>query len=576
MSDKWVGFDLETGNANELWKSGPDYIRAGGYTGPDGNPIITTDPQELVKVLEDAPWIYGHNIFGFDLQVLCHIYGADWDKLSGKALDTMILDRLDYPPQARDTGGSADKYDLDHVAERRSVPGKVGSIKELARKYGGWDKVPTDDPEFIDYLNGDVNAIRALIEKLPKTPYARREHQLAALAGRMTLNGFKVDIPLLKRRIKQGEKQKHEALLVLRDDYNLPLGRVEWTGRGKDKEEVWVDLDNPLAALEGRKWLVGVYDAYGILNPPLTDKGRLATSSDALQPLADSESVHPDLQRIIGFMQTVTTTRTVYQTVDDHLAGDRVHASVSMGQASGRWSVTNPGLTVFGKRGGRHVERDIFVPEEGHVILSCDMSQLDMRAVAGLSQDRAYMAMCAPGKDLHTEIAISVFGSADYRQDAKAIGHGWNYGLGANKMIANGFDPEKVAQFFVQMQRAYPRLVAWKDEVRAIGSSGALLDNGFGRKMKCEPQRAYTQAPALMGQGAATDIMKMGLLRLPREFDPYLRVYVHDEIVMSVPEKDAEEIGQEVKKAMTFEWKGVPIFCDLSKPGKSWGEVSAK
>jgi len=569
-----VGFDLETQSANDLWTAGDGFMRLAGYTSGD-DVAITTDPQELIKVLTDAEWIYGHNILGFDLLALAHIYGADWKTLSAKSLDTLILDRLDFPPRARDTGGSADKYDLDHVAERRGLPGKTDSLAELAKQHGGYGAIPVDDPAYRAYLTGDVNAIRRLIDVLPKNPYARREHQVASLAGQMTLNGFRVDLPLLARRITEGQKRKGQALRILADDYNLPLGRFEWSGRGKDKEEVWLDFDNPLAALEGRQWLIEVYNAYGIANPPVTEKGRLATSAEALEGL-DSDANHPDLRRIIALMQIVTTTRTVYQTVEDHLAGDRVHPSVSMSQASGRWSVTNPGLTVFGKRGERWHEREVFLPEEGHVIITSDMAQLDMRAVAALSQDPNYMAMCAPGKDLHTEIAIQVFGDASYRQDAKAIGHGYNYGLGANKMIANGFDPEKVDTFFRQMQRSYPKLEQWKSQVRAIGSAGQLLDNGFGRRMRCEPQRAYTQAPALMGQGAATDIMKEALLRLPDEFRPYLRLYVHDEIVMSVPKEDAEEIGREVRKAMTFDWKGVPILCDQSKPGASWGEVSAK
>lgn len=571
-----VGFDLETASAKDLWKGDQGFMRLAGYTGPAGTTEFTTDPQELIKVLEAADWIYGHNIFGFDLLALCHTYGADWGSLTAKALDTMILDRLDYPPQARDTGGSIDKYDLDHVAERRGVPGKTGNLRELAKKYGGFDQIPPDDPEFREYLNGDVQSIKHLIEQLPRTKYAQREHQLAALAGQMTLNGFRVDEDLLQCRIAEGEAHKQEALQILAEDYNLPMGRFEWKGKAKDKEEIWVGFDNPLAALEGRQWLIGVYNAYGIPNPPLTSKGRLATAAELLQPIADSDANHPDLRRIIGLMQTVTTTRTVYQTAADHTTEGRVHPMVSMSQASGRWSVTNPGLTVFGKRGGKWREREIFLPEERHVILACDMAQLDMRAVAALSQDQAYMAMCAPGKDLHTEIAIQVFGGPEFRQDAKAIGHGYNYGLGKNKMIANGFDPDKVETFFLEMARKYSRLENWKYEVREIGSSGQLLDNGFGRMMKCEPQRAYTQAPALMGQGAATDLMKKALLRLPPEFHPFLRVYVHDEIVLSVPEDDAEEIGREVIKAMTFEWRGVPIMCELSKPGKSWGEVSAK
>ena len=186
------------------------------------------------------------------------------------------------------------------------------------------------------------------------------------------------------------------------------------------------------------------------------------------------------------------------------------------------------------------------------------------------------MALFEPGKDVHTEIAIQIFGTPDRRHDAKAIGHGANYGLGANRMIANGHNPETVAKFFNGMRDQFPRLMAWREEVRDIGRSGQLLDNGFGRKMRCDPKRAYTQAPALMGQGSAADIMKDALLRLPDEFRPFLRVTVHDEIVLSCPKEAAEEVSRELKRAMTFEWKNVPILCDVSKPGDTWGEVSAK
>src|SRR6185437_16269975 len=123
---------------------------------------------------------------------------------SAKSLDTLILDRLDFPPRARDTGGSADKYDLDHVAERRGLPGKTDNLAELAKQHGGYGAIPVDDPAYRAYLAGDVNAIHRLIDVLPKNPYARREHQVASLAGQMTLNGFRVDLPLLARRIAEG------------------------------------------------------------------------------------------------------------------------------------------------------------------------------------------------------------------------------------------------------------------------------------------------------------------------------------------------------------------------------------
>jgi DNA polymerase-1 len=570
-----VGFDCETARADDLFAYGPEFVRLSGWTHGD-DVKVETDPHELIRVLNDAPWIYGHNIFGFDLLALAHYYGADWDKLSAKAVDTLLLARLDWPPQARDTGGSIDKYDLDHVAERLGVPGKTDSIRDLARKHGGYDHIPLDDPEYRDYLTGDVKAVAALVNKLPRTDYAKREHRCASLMGRMTLNGFRVDIPLLNERISRGEETKREALEILRDDYDLPLGKFVWKGRGDKKEESWQDFDSPLATLEGREWFLYVLDGYGVLNPPVTETGRLATAADALAPLADSDASHPDLRRILRLMQTVTTTRTVYQTVADHLVGDRVYPLINMGQASGRSSVTSPGLTVFGKRGGRHIERDIFIPEPGHVLVSCDLSQVDMRAVAALSQDPAYMKLFEGDQDAHKLIALQIFGTEDKRFEAKAIGHGWNYGLGANKLIASGFDPELVRAFFENMERSYPRVCSWKNEVRAIGAAGKLLDNGFGRKMRCDPARAYTQAPALMGQGAAADILKTALLRLPDECRPMLRLMIHDEILLDVPKDLVEDVRRTVMDAFTFEWRGVQIKSDCSAPGSSWGQVSAK
>jgi DNA polymerase-1 len=396
----------------------------------------------------------------------------------------------------------------------------------------------------------------------------------------MTLNGVRVDLPLLEERISEGEQRKQDALEALRDEFGLPLGRIGWKGRGDKKEEFWEHFTNPLSTVEGRKWLVYVWDSYGILNPPLTDSEQLSTSAESLRPIYETPAIHPDLREILRLMMIVTTTRTVYQTAHDHLAADgRVHPLIVMRQASGRSSVTSPGLTVFGKRGGRHHERDVFIPREGFVFVSADLNQVDMRGVAGHCQDRNYMRLFEPGKDVHEENAILLFGDARFRAEAKAIGHGANYGQSANTLIERGHDPEKVRKFFAGRRREFPRLEEWTQEIREIAASGQLLDNGFGRKMRPDPARAYTQGPALMGQGTAADLLKECGLRLIKA-EPAMRdfmlVSIHDEYLFEFPESDVEELSRIVKDAMTFEWRGVPILCDVSKPGRSWGEVSAK
>lgn len=569
-----IGFDIETGPANELFTYGKGFLRLAGYSGANG-PETTTDMQTLIKTLDDAPWIYGHNIMGFDLLGLAFYHGADWEALSRKCLDTMILDRLDYPPQARDTGGSVDKYNLDAVCARREVSGKTDDLKELAKEFGGFDKIPVDDPRYLDYLRGDIGAIEELIDVLPVDSYANREHKVQSWLGRMTLNGFKVDTELNTQRIAQGEETKAAALVSLNQDWDLPLGKFRWSGRGDDKVETWEDFDSPLASLEGRKWLLEVWDAFGITSPPKTDKGRLATKAEDLRTLIQTNMLHPDLVEILNLIMTVTTIRTVYQTVDDCLIDGYVHANINMGQASGRSSVTNPGLTVFGKRGGRHIERDIFIAPEGWSVFTCDLNQIDMRAIAGMCQDPNYMSLFENGRDPHAEIALQLFGNVSFREQVKPITHGSNYGLGQGKLIKQGHDPDKVRHYFAQRLTQFPILLNWQDEQREIAKSG-LLTGSHGRKMKCDPRRVYTQAPALMGQNGAAELLKDCILRLPSDLRPYPVTTVHDEVVFCAPTEDCEEIMHEVKKAFTFTWRNVPIECDLSGPGNSWGEVSAK
>lgn len=181
------------------------------------------------------------------------------------------------------------------------------------------------------------------------------------------------------------------------------------------------------------------------------------------------------------------------------------------------------------------------------------------------------MAIFQRGEDLWTTLAIELFDDVSMREAVKPIGHGWNYGRSVKAIASDdGISLEVAERFDTEGRRKYPRIVAWQEYVRSIAAAGGLLDNGFGRKMRADPRFAYTQAPALVGQGAARDILAEGMLRMPLEFWPYLRVIVHDEIVVSAPSEDAEEIGKEIVKAMSFEFKGVPITAGCSKPAANW------
>lgn len=568
-----VGFDVETGSAEELFTYGPGFVRIGGLINSDGETVTTPDIPALVEKINNADSVYGHNILGFDGLALAYWHGLDWEAFCAKATDTDPLSRAAFPPRSR-VHGSVDAYDLNHVAERYGFEGKTDDLKRLKKIHGGYDRIPTDDHDYNAYLVGDVQASRHIRSVLPENDYTRREHKIAAMMGRMTLNGFKVDQELLHQRYDEGQAKKKAAEQELSDAYGLPLGKTVMRGRGKAKHGVFEPAKSPLATTEGNAWVKKLWETYGVTDPPRTQEGHLSTKAEELRKIAVHPKCPPELKSVLGLMETITTTRTVYATAMKFLAADgRVHPFVSMRQASGRASITKPGMTVYGKHDGKHVERAVFIPDDGEVLITCDASQVDMRAIAGHCQDPAYMELFQPGRDAHQEIA-DLLGIS--RQDAKARGHGWNYGLGANAMIRDGADPKVVYAFVNGMKERFPRLIEWREQVREQGGRGELLDNGFGRMMRCDPNQAYTVAPALMGQGGARDLVCDALLRLPEAYWPYLRTFVHDEIVMSVPAERAEEIMTVVKDAFTTVWHKVPILADTTGPANDWGSASAK
>ena len=179
------------------------------------------------------------------------------------------------------------------------------------------------------------------------------------------------------------------------------------------------------------------------------------------------------------------------------------------------------------------------------------------------------------GEPHHTEIAAPLGLS---RSDAKAIGHGWNYGMSVAGMVRSGINPFLAEQFDQGMRRTFPQLVAWRDWIRERAASGQLLDNGFGRLMRPNPARAHTQGPALMGQGTARDLIMLALLRLLLWLVPQLRFLVHDEMVFSAPVACLDEAGEQILQAMTFDCAPsgaslrVGVTGELSHPWRKWAE----
>lgn len=630
-----LGFDLETADADKLFTGGHEgpFVRLAGAAESDDTwsyvgPMTETFTEELNR----ADTIHAHNGMGYDNIALARHCGADYDALCDKTWDTQVAEYLVDPPLSK--GMPNGYYKLDSLAKRYGVPGKVNDIMVLGRKHGGLDRIPLDDKEYNDYLRGDLAAQKGVYERQQERvkemgleEYAAREMRVVALQNRATLNGWAMDVALLKERAAAEDAKRLEAIAIMAREYGVPThypDRFKLKPKAKWPEELagmtmagareWL-ADNPQYAVaqgiavripgeprkkpwssaEGKAALIKAFNDAGAAHVPLTPKsGELATSDKALgekgwycpeRKRVVKGMLHPDayghlpgVRAICEVLALATGARAKYAEFLPYVTSQgRVHPEVGDTQGSGRWAYVHPSTSTMGKRGAAAAERDVMVADPGHMMLTCDHSQLDVRTVAALSQDPELIAMLQPGMDYHADMAEVYCGDRGQRDGYKPVSHGTNYGQGALAIaLRNGLPLEMVQTALRNRGEKFHVQVEWTERVRAQAEAGQLLDNGFGRLMRADPDRAYTQAPALMGQGASRDVMCESMLRLDRISEgrvrPYLRGVIHDEIVLSVPEGEVAEWQEMLREAMTWEWKGVPILCDVSKPAFRWSE----
>jgi DNA polymerase family A len=547
----FIPLDIETGDADRLYEGAPDpaYVRLVGVGGtaffPRTGPVRAGVPYVTVNGhLFDFPALDRHTgipveqtiPFSRDLRVAAfqHDPPTTYETSSGPGFKSYAMGAL----CSRYLGDDAAKSDLG---------------EELAKEYGGWDRIPESDPRYADYLRSDLDNTRRLNAAIPWDPYEEREAWVATLTARATLTGFRVDVPGLTARAEHLAQRAEDGRALLSEKFGFPLlnkaGKLaaapQRTAEGKAAFEAAL---NALGCVT-TAWPRGKDGSLSL------GKDVLATVAEHLRPLA-----HPALA-VVEAVQEMNGIRNSAANLLRHTnAHDgRARYTFEPFQSTGRWSC---GLTVL-KKGVADSERAFLTADgeendpDGHVLVSIDADQIDIRGVAAHAQDPALIALLNDGsRDFHQEIADM---TGVERKYAKTLDLGWLYGRGAKGMAENtpGVTMHAALGVTGYMARAFPGVVSWQARTRELGTAGVLLDNGFGRRLRVDPQRAHTQAPAMIGQSTTRDVIAECLIDLARtapDVLPMLRVIVHDEVVLSVPKRNAEEIARIVQSCMSRQW----------------------
>ena len=566
--------DFETCSASEM--------ATGNHEGPFLRVMAfdrqtTTDPEVMRNELLDADRIVTSGGYRFDLPAAAIHLGLDAYELTLKADDTEVMENLARPPRAVN-GKSRDRYGLNDLSQLHLGENKDDALQRLKKNHGGYDMIPVDDPEYIAYALRDADLTRRVADAIvvPNLAYLRRERRVGALAGSLTARGVRVDIGLLTATLEARNDRTRDQMQEL-TRFGFPLGTT------------------PASAPWRRKEAGPVFDA--LLGSPWP-RARNGTPLTGREVLTSAVNQGGGLAEVAEILLGITSggSSFAYQMQASLSPAGRIHPQHRITSATGRWSTSDPNLLGVGKR-GEHLlaERDLILAEPGEVFISVDLAGIDARAVAGLSGDLAYIELMQPGVDIHMEIAETFFGERTTvaRKQIKPYTHGIPYGRSASTLAQDivtqpgqfhGKAPEEVEPVMIEyLRRYYARFTLiqdWQEKTRALCLGGGTVDNGFGRGIRTQAGWEHTQAPARQAQSCARDLAMEGLFHLhDAGYWPMVRMFIHDEVVLSVPEHRADEIGNEVAALMSFDWEApsgfvIPILAKYDGlSGPRWSDA---
>ncbi|MCK5903267.1 MAG: DNA polymerase I [Cocleimonas sp.] len=350
------------------------------------------------------------------------------------------------------------------------------------------------------------------------------------------------------------------------------------------------------------KQIQDVFFSKDKLNLPIirkTPKGQASTAEDVLKTLAQEHEVPRLLLAHRGLSKLKSTyTDKLPQQINPHTG--RIHTSYHQAiTATGRLSSADPNLQNIPVRNaeGRRI-RQAFIASKGKLILAADYSQIELRIMAHLSQDKGLLSAFLKGKDIHTATAAEIFAvpldqvEKTQRRAAKAVNFGLIYGMSAFGLAKQLQVSRSKAQEYVNLYFSrYSGVQDYMAETREKAKTQGYVETLFGRRLylprinatngmhRQAAERTAINAPM---QGTAADIIKRAMIAVndglrkrywQQEAETKMIMQVHDELVLEVPEHVIDTIKQEVvhcmMQAATLD---VPLIVDVGV-GINWDQA---
>jgi DNA polymerase I len=398
-------------------------------------------------------------------------------------------------------------------------------------------------------------------------------------------------VPVVAAMERRGIKVDRAALAELSKNFERRIAEIE--------QAIWRAVGNEFNIGSTKQLGDVLFEKLGLPGGKKGKTGAYGTDASILEELAP---LHEVPGQVLEWRQLTKLKSTYADALAEEIDRDsgRVHTSYALAvAATGRFSSNNPNLQNIPIRTeeGRRIRR-AFVAEPGHLLLSADYSQIELRLAAHVADVPELKQAFRDGIDIHALTASQVFGvplaamDANTRRRAKAINFGIIYGISAFGLGQQIGVPQAEAGAYIRAYfERFPAILAYMERIKTDCRRTGYVETIFGRKCfisgirdpnparRAGAERQAINAPL---QGSAADIIKRAMARIPaalaREgLQARMLLQVHDELLFEAPEAEVDDTARVVKAVMEA---ACAPRCELSVPlvvetghGRNWDEA---
>jgi DNA polymerase-1 len=537
--------------------------------------FVRLNDKDKVKYFQIIKLLFENELFlkiGYDLKSQIKIFNKSDILLKGQIFDVVIAHYILHPDMRHNLDVMASSYlniNIDNDKELLSRSPNKTYFSHLSNER--ISEVSSQRVFVLDKLQ--ILFSKELEEIKSKELFANIEMPLIKVLAKMESSGVGLDVKMLKEYSIELEEKLQSAT---RDIYIL-AGLEFNISSPKQLGEILFEKMNL------------------VKKPKKTKSGQYSTSEETLQNIKESSPIISYILEFREIKKLLSTYVNALPLLVDESSG-RIHTTFNQSvAATGRLSSKNPNIQNIPIRTKRGMKvREAFIPKSGCLLLAADYSQIELRIMASLSNDKSMLEAFNNGVDIHAATAAKVFKvditnvSREMRSKAKSVNFGIIYGISAFGLSQNtGMSRSEAKDIIDQYFEEFPGVKKYMEESVLIARENEFVETILGRRrylkdinsrnaiMRNAAERNAINAPI---QGSAADIIKKAMIDIDNKISikglkSSMLLQVHDELIFDMITGEEQELTEIINTSMmNASSLSVPLVVDMGS-GNNWLEA---